>query len=146
MSLVKNSYVLMLSVVLAAPLAGCANDLLAEDDKLQPYGASKAHPILVQNGKASVPDCGMWPDNLADTSSNELNPNHGCAVQANIAAMAAYPEDLIGGNRHHPKPLGDTQWGAFYGGYTGAGAASGGGGGGSGSGSGGGGSSGGTKP
>ena len=32
---------------------------------------------------------------LDPEGDNELLPNHGCAVQANIAAMTAYPQDLV---------------------------------------------------
>ena len=38
--------------------------------------------------------CGQWPDDATDTEENMLTPNHGCAVQANIAAMVANPETL----------------------------------------------------
>ena len=38
--------------------------------------------------------CGQWPDDATDTEENMLTENHGCAVQANIAAMVADPETL----------------------------------------------------
>jgi pilus assembly protein CpaD len=38
--------------------------------------------------------CGKWPDDATDTEENMLTANHGCAVQANIAAMVANPETL----------------------------------------------------
>ena len=38
--------------------------------------------------------CGEWPDDATDTEENMLTANHGCAVQANIAAMVANPETL----------------------------------------------------
>jgi pilus assembly protein CpaD len=38
--------------------------------------------------------CGQWPDDATDTEENMLTANHGCAVQANIAAMVANPETL----------------------------------------------------
>lgn len=96
---------------LALPLAGCVTDEMYTSD-ITPYGGSKMHPIKVSGGKAYVEDCGEWPHNLADTESNELNHNHGCAVQANIAAMAAYPADFAG-KRKLAKPLGDIQYTAI---------------------------------
>jgi type IV pilus biogenesis protein CpaD/CtpE len=85
-----------LLLILALPLAGCAADQWAEDDTpFVPYGGSKAHPIKVVGNKAIVADCGEWSVDSTETQSNMLLPNHGCAVQANIAAMAAYPQDLV---------------------------------------------------
>jgi type IV pilus biogenesis protein CpaD/CtpE len=83
-------------LVLALPLAGCAADQWAEDDTpFVPYGGSKTHPIKVVGNKATVADCGEWSIDSTESQSNMLLPNHGCAVQANIAAMAAYPQDLV---------------------------------------------------
>jgi hypothetical protein len=89
---------------LALPLAGCVTDEMYASD-ITTYGGSKMHPIKVSGGKARVEDCGQWPNNLADSARNELHDNHGCAVQANIAAMAAYPNDFAG-KRRLAKPLG----------------------------------------
>lgn len=97
------------------PLAGCISDTdsMFADDATKPYGGSKMHPIKVENGRASVENCGEWPSNIADTEANEMHANHGCAVQSNIAAMTAYPSDLIGKKRKLPKPLGDVQYNAI---------------------------------
>jgi Pilus biogenesis CpaD protein (pilus_cpaD) len=100
-------------LLLVLPLAGCAVDGFEDDQAMKPYGGSKQHPIKVTNGKAYVEGCGDWSENVADTSSNEMANNHGCAVQANIAAMAAYPADLTGNNRHLPRPLGEVQYTAI---------------------------------
>ncbi len=82
--------------VLVLPLAGCVTDDWAKDDNaFKPYGGSKAHPIAVVGNKASVKGCGEWSVDGADAGQNEMLPNHGCAVQANIAAMTAYPQDLV---------------------------------------------------
>lgn len=93
-------------LLLALPLAGCVSDNMFADESFKPYGGSKMHPIKVANGRAVVENCGDWSENRADTASNEMSANHGCAVQANIAAMAAYPTDLIGNTRKRPKRLG----------------------------------------
>ena len=78
-------------LVLALPLVGCVTDPEIETQAFRPHGGSKQHPIKVVNGKAQVADCGEWTEDTSYTSSNEMAENHGCAVQANIAAMAAYP-------------------------------------------------------
>jgi type IV pilus biogenesis protein CpaD/CtpE len=88
----------------AIPLSGCALDQLTADETLKPYGGSKQHPIKVANGRASVEGCGDWSEDVVVTESNELMPNHGCAVQSNIAAMAAYPNDLVKARRMSRAP------------------------------------------
>jgi pilus assembly protein CpaD len=45
--------------------------------------------------------CGDWSSNEADTASNRVSANFGCAVQQDIAAQVADPRDLIS-----PQPLG----------------------------------------
>jgi type IV pilus biogenesis protein CpaD/CtpE len=101
-----NSFAIAM-LCLALPLAGCVTDEMYTTD-VTAYGGSKMHPIKVSGGKAHVEDCGQWPHNLADSASNEQHDNHGCAVQANIAAMAAYPTDFAG-KRKLAKPLGLIQ-------------------------------------
>lgn len=96
-------------LLLALPLAGCASDNMFADESIMPYGGSKMHPIKVVNGKAVVEECGDWSENRADTESNEIAANHGCAVQSNIAAMAAYPNDLVGVGRRPQMSLGFIQ-------------------------------------
>jgi type IV pilus biogenesis protein CpaD/CtpE len=89
---------------LSAVLAGCALDDFARDETFQPYGGSKLHPIKVADGRASVDKCGDWSENAADTLENTQSANHGCAVQANIAAMVAYPNDLVHARRMSRSP------------------------------------------
>ena len=100
-------------LLLTLPLAGCAIDSIDDDQAIKPYGGSKQHPIKVASGKAYVEGCGDWSEDVSETSDNELANNHGCAVQANIAAMAAYPADLAGNHRRQPPPLGDNQYRAI---------------------------------
>jgi len=110
----KNIMSAVVALAVVFPLAGCvADNLLAGDDNYSPHGGSKQHPIKVANGKAYVENCGVWPEDLGDTSDNENQANHGCAVQANIAAMAAYPDDLTGQRNELPPPLGDIQYTAI---------------------------------
>jgi type IV pilus biogenesis protein CpaD/CtpE len=94
-------------LLLALPLAGCAADQWAADEApLVPYGGSKMHPIKVVGNTASVEGCGEWSVDGTDTYENSMSPNHGCAVQANIAAMAAYPKDLVKLRRMSRPPAG----------------------------------------
>jgi type IV pilus biogenesis protein CpaD/CtpE len=91
-------------LVAALPLSGCALDDLTKESALQPYGGSKAHPIHVRGNQAVVEDCGQWPEDLTVTHENQHSANHGCAVQSNIAAMAAYPQDLVQPRRRTMPP------------------------------------------
>lgn len=110
----KNAMSALMALAMVVPLAACAGDnFLSADDAYEPYGGSKQHPIKVTNGKAYVENCGAWPKDAGDTSDNDLHANHGCAVQANIAAMAANPPDLVGRGPELPPPLGDIQYTAM---------------------------------
>ena len=46
-----------------------------------------------------IPRCGQAWANLANNFDNQVTPNFGCAVTANIAAMVAKPSDLM-----YPQP------------------------------------------
>jgi type IV pilus biogenesis protein CpaD/CtpE len=110
---ISSNHAAALLLALALPLAGCAADNYFEDEAFEPYGGSKQHPIRVVNGKAVVDECGKWPKNLADTSDNDLSYNHGCAVQANIAAMAADPKDLVMSSSTDAPSLADVSYTAI---------------------------------
>jgi pilus assembly protein CpaD len=45
---------------------------------------------------AMVPECGVQWSDLRRTARNEVQPNFGCAVTANMAAQIADPSDLLG--------------------------------------------------
>lgn len=55
--------------------------------------------IVVTRSTASVPNCPNWakPNDANFNSSN--HPNYGCAVNSNMAAMVADPEDLVRGRK-----------------------------------------------
>lgn len=59
-------------------------------------------PIVIgfERYKAVVPQCGRNWDSLTHTINNEVDPNFGCAVTANLAAMIANPEDIV-----HPQTM-----------------------------------------
>lgn len=53
--------------------------------------------VIVTRSKASVPTCPDW-STTSDSNFNTSNhSNYGCAVNSNLAAMIADPEDLIRG-------------------------------------------------
>jgi pilus assembly protein CpaD len=53
--------------------------------------------VVVTRSEASVPSCPNWK-NQSDTNFNSYtHPNYGCAINSNLAAMVADPEDLISG-------------------------------------------------
>ena len=53
--------------------------------------------VIVSRTKASVPGCPDWNNDVgADFASGNIS-NFGCAVNGNLAAMVANPEDLIHG-------------------------------------------------
>lgn len=60
-------------------------------------GADPRAPIRVGFSAYAVdiPKCGQSWGNLANNIDNQVTPNFGCAVTANIAAMVAKPSDLM---------------------------------------------------
>jgi pilus assembly protein CpaD len=68
------------------------------------YPAPANAPLQLSYVKAyaHTKPCGDWSKDATDSSSNEPMPNFGCAVQANIAAMLANPEDLTGSRARSP--------------------------------------------
>lgn len=60
--------------------------------------------VVITRSHAFVPNCPDWSTHLADYGTNTTSSGFGCAVNGNIAAMVANPEDLIHGASNH----GDT--------------------------------------
>ncbi|WEK48085.1 MAG: CpaD family pilus assembly protein [Candidatus Andeanibacterium colombiense] len=54
--------------------------------------------IVITRSKASVPGCPDWEGRSSATFSNSTSQGFGCAVNGNLAAMVADPEDLIHGD------------------------------------------------
>lgn len=54
--------------------------------------------IVVTRSTASVPGCADWSKNSEFSLMNETSTNFGCAVNGNLAAMVANPEDLVRGS------------------------------------------------
>lgn len=53
--------------------------------------------VIVSRTVAAVPGCPNWQRPSQPNYNNQLLPNFGCAVNANLAAMVANPEDLVHG-------------------------------------------------
>jgi pilus assembly protein CpaD len=63
--------------------------------------------VIVSRTRAEVPGCPKWEQAPSFNYTNRSTPNFGCAVNANLAAMVANPEDLFRGRDNGG--LGDTQ-------------------------------------
>ena len=53
--------------------------------------------VIVTRYSATVPGCPDWSANSDANLTNGTNPNYGCAVNSNMAAMVADPSHLIHG-------------------------------------------------
>lgn len=53
--------------------------------------------VVVTRSIAEVPGCPDWSAKSDMNYTNATHPNYGCAVNSNMAAMVANPEDLISG-------------------------------------------------
>jgi pilus assembly protein CpaD len=53
--------------------------------------------VVVSRTVASVPNCPNWEGRSAPNYNNKSMPGFGCAVNGNLAAMVANPEDLFHG-------------------------------------------------
>ena len=72
--------------------------------------------VVVTRTTASVPHCPDWSSNSETNFQNATNSNFGCAVNSNLAAMVANPEDLLHGARGPVRtnaPTSDKAIGAF---------------------------------
>jgi pilus assembly protein CpaD len=55
--------------------------------------------VVITRSSASVPGCPDWSATSDMNYSNGTAPNFGCAVNSNIAAMVADPQDLLEGKQ-----------------------------------------------
>ena len=53
--------------------------------------------VVVSRSMAHVPGCPIWDDEFGFQRGNQTSTGYGCAVNTNIAAMIANPEDLLEG-------------------------------------------------
>lgn len=87
--------------------------------QLEPYFAKwdPAAPLRLSylEYRAEGPDCPDWSENLARDPQNLPWPNMGCAMQKNLAAMVADPQDFLHPRGETPRPSErrDTVWGKY---------------------------------
>jgi pilus assembly protein CpaD len=55
--------------------------------------------IVITRASANVPGCPDWSAKSDMNYSNGISPNYGCAVNSNLAAMVADPQDLLEGKK-----------------------------------------------
>ena len=55
--------------------------------------------VVISRTVASVPGCPDWSAKSDINYGNATYPNYGCAVNSNMAAMVANPEDLVSGQQ-----------------------------------------------
>lgn len=55
--------------------------------------------IVVTRTSASVPGCPDWSTKSDMNYNNATSPGYGCAINSNLAAMVADPQDLIEGKK-----------------------------------------------
>ena len=83
-----------------AAIAGRYGLLVAEGS---PVTAGQVGPgqarVVITRTTASVPGCPDWSHTAEGNDKNSTNPNYGCAVNGNLAAMVANPEDLLQGQQ-----------------------------------------------
>lgn len=53
--------------------------------------------VVVSRSSASVPDCPNWKRSSQPEFAGSTMSNYGCAINSNLAAMIANPEDLVRG-------------------------------------------------
>ena len=55
--------------------------------------------VVITRSSAHVPGCPDWSAKSDMNDTNATSPGYGCAVNGNMAAMVANPEDLISGQK-----------------------------------------------
>jgi pilus assembly protein CpaD len=90
-----------------AQVAGTYGMLVSAGAPVNP-GAVPADSVrvVVSRNRAVVPNCPNWSRPAAPDPENHTMSNFGCAVNSNIAAMVANPEDLLHGREGNG--VGDT--------------------------------------
>ncbi len=73
--------------------------LLVSEDSSAVAGAAPEGSVrlIVRRAFASVPGCPNWRSKAESNMSMAASSNFGCAVNSNLAAMVANPEDLVRG-------------------------------------------------
>ncbi|HVF94813.1 MAG TPA: CpaD family pilus assembly protein [Sphingomonas sp.] len=58
--------------------------------------------VVISRMRASVPGCPDWSRNASTEFNSNTSSNQGCAINSNLAAMVARPEDLVHGQSVQP--------------------------------------------
>lgn len=83
-----------------AELAGRHGILLSEGAPVTVgYVDPGSARIVITRSSAHVPGCPDWSAKSDMNYNNATSPGYGCAVNGNMAAMVANPEDLISGQK-----------------------------------------------
>ena len=53
--------------------------------------------VVVTRSRAYVPGCPDWSEHVAEYGNNNTAPGYGCAINGNLAAMIADPQQLLHG-------------------------------------------------
>ena len=65
--------------------------------------------VIASRSSASVPGCPDWSEDGSDPASSEMtSSNFGCAMNSNLAAMVANPDDLVVGRNGSSAGSGTT--------------------------------------
>lgn len=89
------------SAATAQIVAATAADRGVIIEKTAPVTQGQVNPgmlrVVVTRSKASVPSCPDWSTNREYNYNASNHSNYGCAINSNLAAMVADPEDLVRG-------------------------------------------------
>ncbi|APG62999.1 hypothetical protein LPB140_09585 [Sphingorhabdus lutea] len=81
-----------------AEMASRHGMLISETAPVTPgYIAPGTVRIVVSRSTAAVPSCPDWSTSTDSNFNGGNHSNHGCAMNSNLAAMVADPEDLVRG-------------------------------------------------
>lgn len=105
-----------------ADIRAIIRDYGMDDSRIavQPYrAAGESDPsirVSYTRFVAHAPECGTWPENLANDSRNLPYANFGCAMQRNLAMQVANPGDLVGPRTMTPTVAErrDYKWDKFW--------------------------------
>ncbi|MFN4241365.1 MAG: CpaD family pilus assembly protein [Erythrobacter cryptus] len=61
--------------------------------------------VVITRASASVPGCPDWSARSDMKYTNGTSPNYGCAINGNLAAMVADPQDLLEGKKGSSETL-----------------------------------------
>lgn len=83
-----------------AELAAAHGMIIADTAPVTPGNVAPGTArIVVTRSTASVPNCPNWSKTTEANYNSGTHPNYGCAVNGNMAAMVADPEDLVRGRK-----------------------------------------------